>query len=559
MAAWREIEASAQWYSAVGDTHPSATDGSPCHCTFYLPKPVSKIASKLDWLRDRPDMQTVEGQALLNYFEKVNDQAGGKLDPLLPWLAREVKKGRILHSVGGAAAHQEALNPNSGYVGNLLVPDELGVPIGKNIDPTDLRHMADWYADKHAPSRKGVDLMQHTYPEISEKMEGYDQWLKDQQAKADAKNAAGAPVAHDYGDGWTLRKLRPEDLKYEGDAMGHCVGGYGYGDAVQRGEKMIFSLRDPKHEPHATLEMEPRYFQDEKGNLIGGQLSRSSLPEGTPAFPRIDKAYITQIQGKGNEVPNPEYQKRLKQWFETMPEEDRPNWADDNPITDVDHFDRPEAGDEDHGYLGGYGPHGDYGLPDHRSVDWSEVLDNSLPKQRNNWRDQVDPNLLYEHARARGEIPDLADALSGFHDEQLVNFDQWRDMNYEFTVPFPQGDEEYPYELPNGNVVNNESEHEDAAYRDSDQWERDHPGMNFSAQLYSLLAPHYQEAPAGQYVNELQGDPTAVAKAQNSDLRTYWQHPAQADWNTQQQPRQARWALKSTPVNSSDEPSHEPR
>jgi hypothetical protein len=44
-------------------------------------------------------------------------------------------------------------------------------------------------------------------------------------------------------------------LKYEGDTMGHCVGGYC--PDVQEGKTKIYSLRDAKGEPHVTIEVKP--------------------------------------------------------------------------------------------------------------------------------------------------------------------------------------------------------------------------------------------------------------------------------------------------------------
>jgi PcfJ-like protein len=44
-------------------------------------------------------------------------------------------------------------------------------------------------------------------------------------------------------------------LKYEGETMGHCVGGYC--PDVVAGRSRIFSLRDPKGEPHVTVEVKP--------------------------------------------------------------------------------------------------------------------------------------------------------------------------------------------------------------------------------------------------------------------------------------------------------------
>jgi hypothetical protein len=50
-------------------------------------------------------------------------------------------------------------------------------------------------------------------------------------------------------------KQLEEALKYEGDVMGHCVGGYC--PDVAAGRSRIFSLRDSKGEPHVTVEAYP--------------------------------------------------------------------------------------------------------------------------------------------------------------------------------------------------------------------------------------------------------------------------------------------------------------
>ena len=49
--------------------------------------------------------------------------------------------------------------------------------------------------------------------------------------------------------------LLEDALRYEGDTMGHCVGGYC--DDVLGGRSRIFSLRDAKGEPHVTIETSP--------------------------------------------------------------------------------------------------------------------------------------------------------------------------------------------------------------------------------------------------------------------------------------------------------------
>jgi PcfJ-like protein len=69
------------------------------------------------------------------------------------------------------------------------------------------------------------------------------------------------PVAKEYPEGYKWLELKhPTDknmteaaLKYEGDAMGHCVGGYC--PDVLAGDTKIYSLRDAKGEPHVTVEV----------------------------------------------------------------------------------------------------------------------------------------------------------------------------------------------------------------------------------------------------------------------------------------------------------------
>jgi hypothetical protein len=78
---------------------------------------------------------------------------------------------------------------------------------------------------------------------------------------ADPDRAGGFKADDDY---WHLpeeqnpRKALEAALKYEGDTMGHCVGGYC--PEVMSGRSRIFSLRDAKGEPHVTIETQPARF-----------------------------------------------------------------------------------------------------------------------------------------------------------------------------------------------------------------------------------------------------------------------------------------------------------
>lgn len=108
-------------------------------------------------------------------------------------------------------------------------------------------------------------------------------------------------------------------LTQEGDAMGHCVGGYC--PDVKSGASSIYSLRDAKGQPHVTIETTPgRDYEDllddainavpadlrvgtqEYNDFIDAEMDylRENLAKTTP--PKI-----TQIKGKGNAKPADQY------------------------------------------------------------------------------------------------------------------------------------------------------------------------------------------------------------------------------------------------------------
>ena len=118
-------------------------------------------------------------------------------------------------------------------------------------------------------------------------------------------------------------------LKYEGDTMGHCVGGYC--PDVLEGRSRIFSLRDAKGEPHVTIETKPNPYpvsgeafamlpQSTKAqygqyvrewrqrnpdiqNLTDEHTIQALKEAGVP--PQPDD--IVQIKGKGNKKPVDKY------------------------------------------------------------------------------------------------------------------------------------------------------------------------------------------------------------------------------------------------------------
>lgn len=126
----------------------------------------------------------------------------------------------------------------------------------------------------------------------------------------------------------TLAALK-DALKYEGDTMGHCVGGYC--DDVASGRSRIYSLRDAKGQPHVTIETSPQPYEgfDPQGDWDklpeelqdalmkdhgAGNVGWTSKIKQDPRvvaweaenIPRTPDR-VVQIKGKGNKKPIADY------------------------------------------------------------------------------------------------------------------------------------------------------------------------------------------------------------------------------------------------------------
>lgn len=111
------------------------------------------------------------------------------------------------------------------------------------------------------------------------------------------------------------RKMLEDALKYEGETMGHCVGGPGYCADVAEGRSRIFSLRDKKGQPHVTIEVSPKgavfsdvakhIGEDEANRLLDQGMTLSEMIKTIPDFKYPQR--IKQIKGKANLAPNEEY------------------------------------------------------------------------------------------------------------------------------------------------------------------------------------------------------------------------------------------------------------
>lgn len=126
------------------------------------------------------------------------------------------------------------------------------------------------------------------------------------------------PGGEGYGSAEDVQKALPGSLlkdqfAYEGDTMGHCVGGYC--DAVMSGKSQVYTLRDKTGKPHVTIEVSPT-----RGTVpITPEMraERSYLPPhathfnpdtGEAAYELVPPSErIVQIKGAKNSAPKDEY------------------------------------------------------------------------------------------------------------------------------------------------------------------------------------------------------------------------------------------------------------
>ena len=270
-----------------------------------------------------------------------------------PWLAK-VPPETPVHSLAEASRLPEdlgfkhlmdelrnAVNPDSGLPPELLLKYE---NLPKITVPQAVERVAKinaWRAAKEVEANlaKANNAATHLHKEYPE---GY-KWV---ELKAPERTIDNIPDSfkkeYDYqlSRGFTpeqaFNEIRgdiksPEladALKYEGDTMKHCVGGYC--PDVMEGKSRIFSLRDSKGQPHVTIETQPGISAYDKwygsqpvdspelsefGNFL-----KSNKVSGKGGLEQWYKDWrasqgqevvtpysIKQIKGKSNRAPNEEY------------------------------------------------------------------------------------------------------------------------------------------------------------------------------------------------------------------------------------------------------------
>jgi hypothetical protein len=239
-----------------------------------------------------------------------------------------------------------ALNPESGLPRALqLTPDQM-----KNLSVEKaVRRVADinkWRANQMAEANKAIAFDEKTAPVFKEyqTVPGYGggqpnekglHWREIKQPElpegwSKRKDALGVDVVG-TPDGYITRAGSLKDprreslekqLKYEGDTMGHCVGGYC--DAVLSGRSQVYTLRDKAGKPHVTIEVAPpgegaHTLEQYKTAFINAGMSGSDADtwyRGSSALPPevadqlardIGNGRIVQIKGSKNSAPKDDY------------------------------------------------------------------------------------------------------------------------------------------------------------------------------------------------------------------------------------------------------------
>ena len=161
-------------------------------------------------------------------------------------------------------------------------PDQL------NIHNNDIRYIADYL---NGAEEFPDDLWEKSLNGMFDLAHVWHHTLKGKENTGDYQYKE---VVYSFENGYTIVDVNTEnDLDVEGDKMGHCVGSYC--DVVASGQTTIYSLRDPRNEPHATIEVIP------------------TLPLGR----NRSRGRVDQIKGKGNRPPVDKYRPMIKQWLQT--------------------------------------------------------------------------------------------------------------------------------------------------------------------------------------------------------------------------------------------------
>ena len=299
-----------------------------------------------------------------------------------PWLAKVPPETSVYYPEKGLTENlgfehlidelRNATNPESGLPKNLLIDP---ADLGKITMPQAVERVADinaWRAAQKVEANKliannAATVVYKEYPTIpgtdtpnelglrwvqfkpenalpdtlpkgwTGKQEGKNYVIRNPKGQPeiinDTKESAMADLLENFPKYRPKNKALKEALKYEGDTMAHCVGGYC--DDVASGNSKIFSLRDSNGMPHATVEVRSLSQDfDDAGDIFEFAMNRNINPNSAAtkrryaeyvAKSKLPQDRIVQIEGRKNEAPAKEYLPfiqdfvRSNQWSDVTP------------------------------------------------------------------------------------------------------------------------------------------------------------------------------------------------------------------------------------------------
>ena len=400
--------------------------------------------SRINQLKKRPENQDDESKRILYWMlQWVPEEA----EKLIPWIFKEAKSGRM---------------PNVGY-GTL--DDGLG---NRQAWHDVFRHMADWV------NTKRPDFMRWNWEQVQAGIKEWDAELAGKM-ETSTRKYVDRYVVHDFGNGWTMQWVRnSQDLKTEGELMGHCSGGDDYCQAVAAGTSFNYSLRDPKNLPHATLE-----FSTQVDAVQG---------------PRA--LVCEQVQGKENKEPIPEYQAMIRQWIESL---GKPVYESGD--TEI------EFGDLVEGAVAGQ-PQPPYGFVTPAPYNgWKDVLDIAYDRADGDERqwyghDRVDWDVfaeaLVESAVNTNTLPALQRLWTVYEQKAQDQIDSDVDRSRDYSPSFEMDRSS----MPNPEDYEGGEEDEDYA-TDYAAWESEQETLQQQAED-DALQEAYQAHPLHDFVEEMQ-------------------------------------------------------
>ena len=207
-----------------------------------------------------------------------------------------------------------AMNPGSGLPRNLLLRPEQMQQMGMEKAVRHVDAINKWRAAQQAQANAELAnkaMVLREYPDTPEMPN--PKGLRWMELKAPDGTSSAYLGRSEYED--PAANELAKQLKYEGDTMGHCVGGYC--PDVLEGRSRIFSLRDAKGEPHVTVEVGPNSADDELMKIAEDRAYYRLGGSGHPDFEDVKEDIfrqlaqrenrIRQIKGKQNLAPKDEY------------------------------------------------------------------------------------------------------------------------------------------------------------------------------------------------------------------------------------------------------------